>query len=401
MDTAIKDKILQLRKGRAGILKKGHLWVYKNQFLKTVEPIKGGEIVSLLGPGGEFIGRGYYNPRSEIRLRLLSFSKEDICQSLFDKRIADAESKRADVAGMTNAYRVVFSEADLLPGLIVDRYAETIVFQVLTLGMERLKEMAVEAIKAILKPRYIYEKSVSPFRKLEGLNDVKMWWGDKGDTTVEIYEGKVKFLVDIEHGHKTGFYLDQRKSRQALHGLVKDKSVLDLFSYTGGFSVSAASFGAKYVRSVDIKDEWLKLGAGNAKLNDVSDKITFIKNDSFSELDKLADEGKMFDIVVLDPPSFIKSKKDIESASKGYRELNLKAMKILNDGGILATFSCSHYMPNDIFSLIIKKAAQLAGKRFEILKRCHQAKDHPIVKAMPETEYLKGYFLKIYSENKE
>lgn len=390
-------KVLQLRKGKAGILRPGYLWVYKSQLLRTFEPIKGGEIVTLLGPDGKFAGRGYYNPRSEISLRLLSFKNEDIGQGFLNDRIAGALARRRSIFSKTTAYRLIFSEADLMPGFIVDIYGDTAVFQVLTLGMERLKDMLVEGIRSAVAPAYIYEKSVSPFRKLEGLSDIKMWWGDKGKTVTEIREGGVKFLVDIENGHKTGFYLDQRRSRQALQGMAKSKRVLDLFTYTGGFAVSAAFFGAREVRAVDIKDEWLNLAGRNAEINDVSGKIEFVKNDAFSELAALETKGEKYDMVIADPPSFIKSKKDMESASKGYRDLNTAAMRILNEGGILATFSCSHYMPNEIFSAILKKAAHLAGKKTEILKRCHQSEDHPIVKEMPETEYLKGYFLKVHS----
>jgi 23S rRNA (cytosine1962-C5)-methyltransferase len=295
----------------------------------------------------------------------------------------------------TNAIRAVFSEADSLPGFIVDLYADTAVFQILTLGMDRLRHLAVEAIKEALKPRYIYEKSVSPFRAIEDIKDSFGWVGEEGRGVVEIHEGKTKFFVDIINGHKTGFYLDQRKSRSGLENISKGKRVLDLFCYTGAFSVSAAVYGAKYVRGVDIKEDWLELARKNASLNGVAGVTEFVKSDGFKVLDELGSSGEKFDIIVLDPPSFLKARSSFESAAKGYKELNLKAMKALTDGGALATFSCSHNMPSDKFSDIIKKAAAEAGKRYTILKRCHQAEDHPIVRWIPETEYLKGYFLKM------
>jgi 23S rRNA (cytosine1962-C5)-methyltransferase len=205
----------------------------------------------------------------------------------------------------------------------------------------------------------------------------------------------VKFSVDIVNGHKTGFYLDQRKSRMALENIYKGKKVLDLFCYTGGFSVSAASYGAAEVTGADIKEEWLKLARLNAELNGAGARVKFIKGDAFSVLGAFNKAGEKFDIVIVDPPSFLKTRESIVSASKGYGDLNLAAMQALAPGGILATFSCSHNMPNALFAKLIKDAAVKAGRKLSILKRCHQAEDHPIIKHIPETEYLKGYFLRI------
>jgi len=395
----MKYKTIKLRSGRLGKIRPGHPWVYKNQFLKVDPSIKPGEIISLVDTGDKFIGRGYYNPRSEISIRLLSFKDEPIDEAFFRNRIAEAAEKRKALRPITDAYRIIFSEADGLPGLIADIYRDTLVFQVLTFGMEKVKPLIVENLRAIIKPKFIYEKSRSPFRKLEGLKDVLMWWGEGGLTSVEILEGKAKFLVDIEHGHKTGFYLDQRRSRAALDNISKDKKVLDLFCYTGGFSVHAAMAGARKVRGVDIKEEWCELARRNAALNGVADKIGFIKGDAFPVLKAIRDSGEKFDIIVIDPPSFLKTRESLKSASKGYKELNEAAMKALSDDGILATFSCSYNMPNDIFAQVLKDAARGAGKNITILKRCHQAEDHPIVRAIPETGYLKGYFLRVKDED--
>ncbi len=391
----MKEKAIKLRGGKEGVLRPGHPWIYKGQLKKADPSIKPGSIITIVDFGGNFVGRGYYNPHSEISVRLLTFKDEYIDIAFLERRMYAAFEKRKPLFKVTDAVRIVFSEADGLPGLIVDKYGDTVVFQILTLGMHRLREAAVECIKSVVRPEFIFEKSLSQFRKIEGLRDMMGWWGPMGRTEVEIREGRVRFLVHIVNGHKTGFYLDQRRSRMALEPFSNGKRVLDLFCYTGGFAVSAAVFGASRVTAVDIKGDWLKPAAKNADINGVFDKIEFVESDAFSFLNKAARSGEQYDVIVVDPPSFIKSKNELKSASKGYRDLNSAAMKLLSDKGVLATFSCSHYMPNDIFSGIIKDAAKVAGKEFSILKRCRQAEDHPIVRGIPETEYLKGYFLKI------
>jgi 23S rRNA (cytosine1962-C5)-methyltransferase len=366
--------------------------------MKVPAGIKPGDIITLVDGKGGFIGRGYYNPASEISIRLLTFKDEPIDGTFLQDRIQDAIAKRAFLSDTTNARRLIFSEADGLPGLIVDQYNNTIVFQVFTLGMECMKEGFIRILADVVNPEYIYEKSDSPFRKIEKLKKIKKWWLYDGATNVEIHEGAAKFIVDIENGHKTGFYLDQRKSRAALKEISKGKTVLDLFCYTGGFSINAALGGAKKVVGVDIKPQWLELARRNAALNGVSDKIEFREGDVFSILNDICESGEKFDIIVLDPPSFLRSKRDLIAAAKGYKEINALAFKVLSDGGVLCTFSCSHNMSNKIFSDVIKDAALGAGKKLTILKRCRQDKDHPIARDIPETEYLKGYFLKATDE---
>lgn len=390
----MQNKIIQLRKGRKGVLRPGHPWIFKGQILKPAPGMKPGDIVTVVDDLGKFIGRGYYNPASGIAIRLLTFNDEAVDELFLQKKIKDAIAKRDFLSGLTDAKRLIFSEADGLPGLIVDRYNETIVIQIFTLGMERMKEAALKILANEINPKFIYEKSDSPFRKMEGLKAIKKWWLYKGETNIEIYEGNAKFIVDIENGHKTGFYLDQRRSRIALKDISKNRSVLDLFCYTGGFSVNAALGGAKKVTAVDIKSGWLDLARKNAALNGVSERIGYREGDVFKVLKDICNTEEKFDIVILDPPSFAKDKKSIVTAAIGYKELNTLAMKSLEREGILCTFSCSHNMSNDIFSDVIKKSAESAGKKFTIIKRCHQDKDHPIVKLIPETEYLKGYFLR-------
>ena len=393
----MQDKIIQLRTGKKGILKPSHPWIFKGQFLKVASGIRPGDIVSVVNGQGKFVGRGYYNPASEITIRLLTFNNEAIDEQFLHKKISDAIAKREFLSELTNAKRLIFSEADSLPGLIVDQYNDTIVFQIATLGMERMKETVLKILADVVNPKYIYEKSDSPFRKIEGLKTIKKWRLYEGVTNIEIREDSAKFIVDIENGHKTGFYLDQRRSRIALKEIARDKTVLDLFCYTGGFSINAALGGAKKVTGVDIKPEWLESARKNAILNDVSDDIDYKEGDVFEVLENICNSGEKFDIIVLDPPSFAKDKKSIITAAKGYKKLNTLAMKSLTEDGVLCTFSCSHSMSNGIFSDVVKTSAVAAEKHLTILKRCHQDKDHPMIKSIPQTEYLKGYFVKVNS----
>lgn len=395
MALIMKEIIIQLRSGRKGVIRPNHPWIYKGQYLQPLSPIRGGSIVTVWASDKKFLGRGYFNANSEIAVRIMTFIDEPIDDVFIDRKIAEAAAKRAALKDKTNAYRAVFSEADSLPGLIIDVYGATAVFQILTLGMEPFIPVIVEAIKKHIGSRYIYEKSDGPFRKQESLKIAQTWHGGKGNRFNEITEGKARFVIDIYEGHKTGFYLDQRSSRVAMQAISKGKTVLDLFTYVGGFAIHAALGGASHVTAVDIKEDWLELGKKSAQLNGVENVIEFIRANSFTYLKTAFETGKKFDIIIVDPPSFLKTKSSLVSASKGYKELNYMAMRCLADGGVLATFSCSHNMPNATFSALLKEAAVKAGKNLAILKRCHQAEDHPIVRAIPETEYLKGYFFKV------
>lgn len=391
----ITGSVIKLRSGAKGRLKPGHPWIYAEQFLKLDRPVKPGEIVTVETADGKFVGRGYYNPKSLITVRLLSFKDEAIDRDFFGRRLKECLEKRKSLLDITDAYRAVFSESDGLPGLILDVYADTAVFQIFTLGMEKFKDYIVESVREVIGPKYIYERGDSPYRKIEGLEETTGWVGHAGDDVVEIREHKTRFLVDVVRGHKTGFYLDQRRARMGLENIAKNKKVLDLFCFSGGFAVTAAVYGAESVLAVDIKEDWLELGRRNAELNKVASRVKFMKGDVFDVLREKLRSGERYDIVVLDPPSFLRTKKALAGAVRGYKELNLTAMKVLVDGGVLCTFSCSHNMPNEMYSDIIKKAASDSGKDLTVLKRCHQAIDHPIARAIPETEYLKGYFLKI------
>jgi 23S rRNA (cytosine1962-C5)-methyltransferase len=357
----MQDKIIRLRKGRKGKLRQGHPWIFRGQILKLTSSVRPGDIATIISNEGKFIGRGYFNPSSEIAIRLLTHKDEHVDEAFLARRVKDAVAKREYLDNITNAKRLIFSEADYLPGLIADLYGNTLVFQVFTLGMDSLKGRILQIVKDIIKPEFVFERSDSPFRRIEKLKPVEQWIGAAGNKDVDIQEGGAKFIVDIEKGHKTGFYLDQRRSRLALRELSKGKRVLDLFCYTGGFSVNAAIGGAEKVLSVDIKKDWLELARRNADLNGVSGKIEFKSGDAFKVAEDVLASGEKFDIVVVDPPSFLRSKKDLVMASKGYKEINTLAFKVLKENGVLCTFSCSHNMPNDIFSGILKDAAKRPG----------------------------------------
>jgi 23S rRNA (cytosine1962-C5)-methyltransferase len=374
-----------------------HPWIYKNRIISVEPGTDPGDIVRVFSSDNIFLGTGYYNPKSLIRIRMLSREDEIIDLEFLAKRISDAMKKRGDIKKISNAYRIIFSEADGLPGLILDMYNDTAVFQITTLGMDFLKQHVINAVREVIKPSYIYEKSDSTVRIAEGLKPVAGWQGNEGKEKIIIFEDNAKFIVNIVNGHKTGFYLDQRNVRIAAAKLAKGKTVLDLFCYAGAFSVHAALNGAAEVTGVDIKNEWLASLLENADLNNLSGKIICIKSNVFDILKKSLHENRQFDMIILDPPSFLKNRSSLKTALNGYLDLNRMAMKLLAENGILCTFSCSHHMRYDIFSDMIKQAALMERKKLQIIKRCHQDKDHPIIKEIPETEYLKGYFFSISS----
>jgi 23S rRNA (cytosine1962-C5)-methyltransferase len=384
---------------KSASLKNFHPWIYKNHIAFADPEINPGDIVTIITHKNEYLGTGYYNYKSVIAIRILSTKEEPIDNNFFNIRISQAFQKRDSIKKISNAFRVVSSEGDGLPGLIVDLYNDTVVFQINTLGMENFRNEIFSSIQNIIKPAYIFEKSDASVRKLEGLKQAVTWYGVNGNEKVEIYEGKAKFIVDIVRGHKTGFYLDQRKARIAVADFAKGRKVLDIFCYTGGFSINALLGNAKEALCIDIKDEWLDQVKINASINGVSSLVTCVKGSAITNLQKLIQKNEFFDMIILDPPSFLKNKHGLETALKGYLELNRIAMRLLSDKGVLCTFSCSHHMRNEIFSDMLKEAAKLENKTFSILKRCRQDKDHPIVKEIPETEYLKGYFLSVSSTN--
>jgi 23S rRNA (cytosine1962-C5)-methyltransferase len=393
------EAIVKLKKTR---LDSKHPWINKNEIIVKQASLEPGGAITLLDTKGKFVARGYCNLNSGIACRLLTFKDEPLDKDFFKTRITAALKRREELIKNTDAYRLIFSEADGLAGFVADVYNDTTVFQVLTAGADQLKKIFLQALAEIVAPKYIYERSDTRFAKLEGFSGFAGWHGPTGKNLIEIFEDlkdtRARFSVDIISGHKTGFYLDQRKSRQALKEIInpqKQMNVLDVFSYCGGFAVWAALFGAKKITAVDVKQDWLDLGRQNALLNKVEERIEFIKSDAFDFLKKSQKDDEKFDVIILDPPSFLQDKTALAAAIKGYRELNSLAFRLLGKGGVLATFSCSHNMKGELFSRIVRESAESTGKKITIVKRCHQDVDHPIIREIPQTEYLKGYFLRV------
>lgn len=376
-------------------LRIGHLWVFSNEIAEIRGLSSDGEIVDIRDSRGGFVGKGYLNRHSLISARVLTYKDEAVDRGFFLKRIKAAIERRERFLPNLKSLRLIHSEGDFLPGLIVDRYGDAVSIQTLTLGMELWKDAICDILEELFQPGLIIERNDASVRKLEGLEEKKGILRGTGDTRVVIEENGNRFLVDLLEGQKTGFFLDQRENRERLREYVKGKRILDCFCYSGGWSIYAAQGGAREVIGVDASQGAVDLATENAKLNGYSSICTFKKADVFDYLREADKKKERFDVVVLDPPAFVKSKKEINDAVRGYREINLTAMKLLNDGGILVTSSCSHHIDRDLFSDILVKAAKDAGKTARLLDLRSQGRDHPVLLPMRETEYLKCAFVEV------
>ncbi len=387
--------IVGLKKGEEKRIKSGHLWIFNNEIEKVSDLTQNGEIVEVLDFKGNFLAKGYYNKHSLISVRILSKDKDQkIDKNYLTEKINQAYQYRKKIYPGCSSYRVVYSEGDLLPGLIVDKYENFLSGQILTLGMEKLKPLVLEALEEIFNPEGIILKNDSAFRELEGLKKEVQVIKGNFDGPVVIEENHLKFYVDLVEGQKSGFFLDQRENRILAGTLSKNRKVLDCFCYTGGFSLSAALGGAKEVLGVDESESAIKLAQENAKLNNLSNVI-FQEQEVFKFLRRLNLSSEKFDMIILDPPAFVKSKEKLKEGIKGYKEINLQAMKLLNPGGILVSCSCSYQLSKEEFLNMIKSAASDAGELFRIVKELTQSPDHPILLSMPETRYLKGVVLEV------
>ncbi len=387
---------ITLEKGKEKPLLRGHPWVFSGAVSRTEGDISPGAIAEVYSGDGNFLGMGHFNPHSQIILRILTREREVLDSSFFRERLLQAKALREErLKGKTNAYRLINAEGDFLPGLIVDRYGEIFVLQCLTAGMERLKGLLIDNLVKIFCPKSIYERSDVSTRKEEGLSETKgLLYGDAILKPVEIEEYGCRFRVDVEEGQKTGFYLDQRENRFFLQKVSKGKSVLDCFCYTGGFSVHAGIGGAQEITLVDSSDEALERAKDHVSLNQLR-KIPIhpIRGDVFEVMRGLEPD---FDIVILDPPPFVKKRAHLVHASRGYKDLNLQAFRLLKEGGLLLTFSCSHYMDWDLFQKIIFSAAVDAKRKVQLLARRGHPIDHPIHLSHPEGEYLRGFICRVW-----
>ena len=392
-----------LKKGEGRTLKAGGLWVFDNEIAKIDGEFENGDIVAVLDFDGYFMGYGFINTKSKITVRLLTRKKDDVVDEKFiEKRVRDAWNYRKDTID-TSSCRIIFGEADFLPGIVVDKFSDVLVVESLALGIDKLKPVILDCLKKVLAEdnitvRGVYERSDAKVRQNEGMERYKGFIGREFDTKVEIVENGVHYYVDVRDGQKTGFFLDQKNNRKSVQRIVKDKTVLDCFTHTGSFALNAGYAGAKEVLGVDASDLAVEQARENAKLNNLQDRVKFMTADVFDLLPKLEEEGKKYDVVILDPPAFTKSRSSIKNAVKGYREINLRGLKLVKDRGYLVTCSCSHFMDPELFAKTIKEAAHGAHKRLRQVEFRTQAPDHPILWAADESYYLKFYIFQVCEE---
>lgn len=373
----------------------GHPWLFRSDIERVSGNPLPGNAIDVHAQDGRFLGRGFFNPNSQITIRMLTRWEEPITRAFFERRIRQAWAYRQQVADV-NSCRVIFAESDFLPGLIVDKFNDILVMQTLSMGMDHMKETIVSLLQEIIAPRGIYERNDVPVRDLEGLPQQTGFLSEPFDTMVEMRENGVRFLVDVAEGQKTGFFLDQKENRAALAPLVPGKDVLDCFSHTGSFALHAAHYGAKRVTGVDISDHAVACARQNALLNGYEDRAQFVEANAFDFLRQASDRKDSFDVVILDPPAFTKTRQAIEGAVRGYKEINLRALKLVRSGGFLVSCSCSHHVSQDLFLKTIHDAAVDAHRQVRLVEYRSQAKDHPILLASAETQYIKCAILQVF-----
>ena len=399
----MSEAIVTLKKGEGRMLKSGGLWIFDNEIASILGSFEDGDIVAVHDFDGYGLGKGFINRNSKIRVRMMTRNRhQEIDEAFLKMRVQEAWDYRKKVSD-TGSCRVIFGEADFLPGLVVDKFSDVLVVQSLALGIDRLKDQIVELLKEVLaasgiKIRGVYERSDAKVRRQEGMELYKGFIGEPFDTNVEIEENGVRYMVDVKDGQKTGFFLDQKYNRKAIQYLCKDAKVLDCFTHTGSFALNAGYGGAKEVTGVDASELAVEQATLNSKLNGMEDRVKFICRDVFELLPELEEKGEKFDVVILDPPAFTKSRNSVKNAVKGYREINLRAMKLVRDGGFLATCSCSHFMTYELFTQTIHQAARNVHKRLRQVEYRTQAPDHPILWAAEESYYLKFYVFQVVDE---
>ncbi|WP_035792913.1 class I SAM-dependent rRNA methyltransferase [Butyrivibrio sp. AE3006] len=420
----ISDASVILRKGEGRTIKAGGAWVFDNEINRVEGTFENGDIVEVHDHDGYFMGYGFINTNSKIRVRMMSRRKENpVTEDLIETRIRNAwEYRKAvmnpelygykDVAADSASdaeklqklsCRLVFGEADFLPGVTIDKFSDVLVIESLALGTDKMKDIILDKCRKVLSEdgvniRGIYERSDAKVREQEGLERTKGFIGEPFDTKVLIEENGVKYYVDVENGQKTGFFLDQKNNRRAIASLCKGKKVLDCFTHTGSFGLNCAAAGASSVLAVDASDVGCAQAEENARLNGLEDIIRFQCADVFDLLPELEGKGEKYDVVILDPPAFTKSRASIKKAVTGYREINIRGMKLVKNGGFLATCSCSHFMDEELFAKTIREAARSAHKLLRQVEFRQQAADHPILWSNDASYYLKFYVFQVSDE---
>lgn len=399
----MENATVTLKKGKGRTVKAGGLWIYDNEIAEIKGSFTNGNIVDIKDFDGYPMGKGFINTNSKITVRLMTRNiKHEIDYDFLKLRVKNAWEYRKKVTD-TDSCRIIFGEADFLPGIIIDKFSDVLVVQSLAFGIDKMKEDIIIALKEILSEdginiRGVYERSDAKVRTNEGLERLKGFIGDEFDTDVNIMENGVKYIVDVKNGQKTGFFLDQKYNRLAIQKLCSNAKVLDCFTHTGSFALNAGIAGASDVIGVDASMSAITQAEKNAKLNGLENTVHFKCEDVFELLPELERNGEKFDVVILDPPAFTKSRSSIKNAVKGYREINLRAMKLVKDGGFLATCSCSHFMSYELFTKTINQAAHNVHKRLRQVEYKTQAPDHPILWAADESYYLKFYIFQVCSD---
>ena len=400
------DAYITLKKGGGRTLKAGGAWIYDNEIDSVTGDVADGELVHVHDFDGYYMGIGFINRKSKITVRMMSRVKGTQIDDAFIKmRVKNAIDYRMAVIKEEDrsAFRVIFGEADWLPGIVIDKFADVLVVQSLALGIDNFKLKIVEFAREILGEygyniRGVYERSDAKVRELEGMPRIKGFIGDEFETKVQIEENGVRYIVDVQDGQKTGFFLDQKYNRASIRPICKGARVLDCFTHTGSFALNAGMAGAREVTGVDASELAVNQAAENARLNGIDDIVKFECRDVFELLPELEKKGEKFDVVILDPPAFTKSRESVKKAVRGYREINLRAMKLVKDGGFLATCSCSHFMEPELFTKTIGEAAHDVHKRLRQVEYRTQCSDHPILWAADESLYLKFYIFQVVDE---
>ena len=398
------NAVVTLKKGAGRTLKQGGPWIYDNEVESIMGSFTDGDIVLVHDFDGYPMGRGFINRNSKLIVRMMTRDRDtEVDESFIRMRVKNAWEYRKKVMDDVSSCRVIFGEADFLPGLVVDKFADVLVVESLALGIDRFKGMIVDILKELMEAdsihiRGVYERSDAKVREQEGMKRQKGFIGEPFDTKVEIVENGVRYYVDVKDGQKTGFFLDQKYNRRAAAKLCRGARVLDCFTHTGSFALNAGMAGAEHVTGVDASELGVAQARENAALNGLEDRVEFICEDVFDLLPRLEKQGEKFDVVILDPPAFTKSRSSIKKAVKGYREINLRGMKLVKDGGYLATCSCSHFMDQELFTKTIGQAAQNVHKRLRQVEFRTQAPDHPILWGAGDSYYLKFYIFQVLDE---
>ena len=400
----MSDGIVTLKKGAGRTLKQGGPWIYDNEIASITGTFEDGDIVLVHDFDGYPMGRGFINRNSKLTVRMMTRNIDtEIDEAFLTMRVKNAWEYRKKVMDDITSCRIIFGEADFLPGIVIDKFSDVLVVESLALGIDRLKETIVRILKNLMEEdgihiRGVYERSDAKVREQEGMERYKGFLGEPFDTKVEIVENGVRYYVDVKDGQKTGFFLDQKYNRRVVAKLCKGARVLDCFTHTGSFALNAGLAGASHVTGVDASELGVRQARENAALNGLSDRVDFVCEDVFDLLPRLEKQGEKYDVVILDPPAFTKSRNSVKKAVKGYREINLRGMKLVKDGGYLATCSCSHFMDYELFTKTIGQAAASVHRRLRQVEFKTQAPDHPILWGAGDSYYLKFYIFQVCEE---